>query len=132
MDLKAAERAEPSRARARVDVEAEGGTLVASRCADCGATSWPSRAICSACGSPLVDAVRLPRTGSLTSFTRVWVPRGDLPVPYVLGQVAFGAGATVFAHVRGLDEAATVPAPVRVVLSDDPDAVPRFWFEPAP
>jgi uncharacterized OB-fold protein len=129
VELSRAEHAEPSAARARIDVAA--GALVGSRCTACETRSWPARAICSACGSDRLEAARLPRTGRLLSFTRVWVPRAGLPSPYLLGQVDLGRGATVFAHVRDVADATTVPAPVEVVLSPDPGAVPRFWFVPA-
>jgi uncharacterized protein len=129
MVLRTVEQGESTRTRARFDRGA--GVLVASRCQVCEATSWPARAICSACGGVLLEAVHLPEVGTLVSYTTVWVPRGALPAPYVLGQVDYGHGATVFAHVRELPDGATVPLPARVVLADDPDVVPSFWFEPA-
>jgi uncharacterized OB-fold protein len=115
-------------ARPRIDRGA--GALVGSRCQDCGTRSWPARAVCSACGRDRLELEPLPRVASLVSYTTVWVPRPALSVPYVLGQVEFGDGASVFAHVRRLPEDARVPLPVSVVLSPDPDQVPSFWFEP--
>lgn len=106
------------------------GTLVGSLCAMCGTRSWPGRAVCSHCGSDDIAEDALPRLGTLTAHTSVWVPRAGLPNPYVLGQVDFGSGAMVFGHVRGLDADASGGVLVRVVLSAEAAAVPRFWFEP--
>lgn len=129
MAMSRAEAARPFRERPRLD--RAGGVLVGSRCGDCGAQSWPGRAVCSRCGSDDVVTHALPDVGTLTSYTRVWVERPGLPTPYVLGQVDLGRGATVFAHLRGLPDGAEVPLEVRPVLAADPAAVPRFWFEPA-
>jgi uncharacterized OB-fold protein len=126
--LTRAEAADGTGARPRLDRQA--GVLVGSRCADCGTRSWPARAVCSNCGSDGLTIEPLPHTASLLSYTTVWVPRPSLTVPYVLGQVEFGDGASVFAHVRELPEDARVPLPVSVVLSPDPDQTPSFWFEP--
>lgn len=129
MELIAADSATPFLQRARFDPEA--GVLVGSRCSECGARSWPARAVCARCGSVAVSEAPLPREGSLVSYTTVWVARPGLSTPYVLGQAEFGDGASVFAHVRGLDSGIRVPAAVRAVISTDELAVPRFWLTPA-
>jgi uncharacterized OB-fold protein len=128
MGVTAAETAPLTGARPRLDRAA--GRLVGSRCTRCGTRSWPARAICSACGADGLGLEPLPATGALLSYTTVWVPRRGIAPPYVLGQVDLGDGATVFAHVRGLPEAATVPLAVRVVLAADGE-VPSFWFRPS-
>jgi uncharacterized OB-fold protein len=64
------------------------------------------------------------------SYTTVWVKRPGLSTPYVLGQADFGDGASVFAHVRGLDSGIRVPIAVRAVISADESDVPRFWLTP--
>ena len=58
------------------------------------------------------------------------VPRPGLATPYVLGQVDLDDGVRIFAHGRGLTDEHRVPVPVRLVLSDEPAAVPPFVFEP--
>jgi uncharacterized OB-fold protein len=128
VELIAADNATPFLQRARFDPAA--GVLVGSRCSVCGARSWPARAVCARCGSAAVCEAQLPREGALLSYTIVWVARPGLSTPYVLGQADFGDGASVFAHVRGLDSGTRVPTPVRVVISADDSAVPRFWLTP--
>ncbi|MFI0480722.1 Zn-ribbon domain-containing OB-fold protein [Actinomadura sp. 9N215] len=128
MGLNRALEATPFPARRRIDEEKQ--ALVGSRCADCTARSWPSRAICARCGSDRLAETALPTTGPLTSFTTVRVPRAGLPTPYVLGQIDLGAGAMVFAHIRELPPDATVPVTVRLTLNPEPAGEPRFWFEP--
>jgi len=128
VDLTPALEATPTGERPRVD-RAE-RRLVGSRCEDCRAVSWPMRAVCHGCGSADCVEVGLAREGSLLTFTTVWVPRPGLEPPYVLGQVKLPEGVRVFAHARGLTADHRVPLPVRLVLAEDEDAVPPFWFEP--
>jgi uncharacterized protein len=128
MELTAAEHVTPFLQRTRFD--AERGVLVGSLCSQCGARSWPARAACSRCGSADLAEAPLPRQGSLVSYTIVWVARPGIETPYVLGQADFGDGASVFAHVRGLEGGVRVPTPVHAVISAEESAVPRFWLIP--
>ena len=126
MGLERAARAAGTRERPRI----EDGVLVGSRCVNCGARSWPARAVCSRCGTDDLAAEPLPREAALRSYTAVRVARAGFEVPYVLGQVDFGGGAVVFGHVRGLEDDAVVPLPVRVVVPAEEGPL-AFWFEPA-
>jgi hypothetical protein len=130
MDLSAAIEIEPSAERRRVDPEA--GLLIGSGCPVCAATSWPPRAICHRCGSPMDLEKALPREGALLSFTKVWVPRPGLETPYTLGQIEI-LDSIFFAHVRNLDADARVPTTVSLVVPDEGDESGgvAFWFEPA-
>lgn len=114
--------------RKRLDWER--GRLVGSCCQRCGAVSWPSRAICHRCGSAGVAELALGTEGVLVTHTTVWVPRPGVPAPYVLGQVDLPEGVRIFVHVHGLPEGIQTPYPVHMVLAEQEDAVPPFWFEP--
>jgi hypothetical protein len=106
------------------------GVLLGCRCRACGAGAWPARAVCHACGSAEVDqGVALARTGTLLTYTTVWVPRPGLEPPYTLGQVELEPGLEVFAHVRGLEGSPRVPLPVRLAVGGEEGPV-DFWFEP--
>lgn len=129
MGLTRAELASSTNERARLNDATQ--ALVGSRCSSCGAASWPPRAVCAPCGSDMTELEDLPTHGTLLSYTTVWIARDNLPAPYVLGRIDLGHGATLFAHVRGLAEDATVPSDVSVVLAPTADHVPRFWFEPS-
>jgi len=100
------------------------GRLVGSRCTACGAASWPGRAVCHRCGSTEIEAASLSSEGSLLSLTTV-----RLEAPYAIGEVELEPGLRIYAQIRDADGIAT-PAPVRVVLSSDPDAAVAFWFVP--
>ena len=128
MDLSVAVHAALTQDRPRADWDR--GCLSGARCTACGTSSWPARSVCYGCGSANLEAVRFAATGSLLTYTSVWVPRPGLEVPYTLGQVHIDDGPVVFAHVRGLPEGATVPCPVRLVLSGDPSVTPWYWYEP--
>jgi uncharacterized OB-fold protein len=121
--------APPTGERARFDLEA--ARLIGSRCPGCGTTAWPARAVCHSCGQARVDIVPLAPTGTLLTYTTVWVPRPGLEPPFVLGQVKIDDGPIIFCHVRGLGEELVVPHPVEIVMADSADSVPPFWFEPA-
>jgi uncharacterized protein len=115
-------------ARRRLDMER--GVLLGSRCDNCGATSWPARAICHSCGHSTTLGVPLPNTGTLLSYTRVWVPRPGIQPPYLLGEIALDGGALLFAHVRLLSDGAKVPMPVRLVIPAAESSEPiAFWWE---
>ena len=130
MELSLAEDLPGTLQRPRLDAAA--GVLLGSRCPNCSATSWPSRAICHNCGKPSKVGVPLPNTGRLLSCTNVWVPREGLTNPYTLGQVEIEGGALLFAHVRGLPEEARVPIGVRLVIPGPGEPSPiAFWFEPS-
>jgi len=127
MELSAALDDAGSAARPRLDHAA--GRLVASRCPECGAVSWPSRAVCHRCGAAGLERVELSETGTLLSWTRCWVPRPGLVPPFVLGKVRFPEGVTVFGHIRGLDEdGSREPRTVACRLAAE-GAVPAFTFE---
>jgi len=115
--------------RPRLDRERQ--CLVGSRCASCGATSWPTRAVCNRCGSAASEEACFARTGALLTYTEVWVERPGLDPPYVLGQVDLDDGPLIFTHVRGLAADSRVPLPVEVVVGER-GVVPPFWVEPYP
>jgi uncharacterized OB-fold protein len=70
--------------------------LVGGRCADCGASLFPLRERCPACGG-FVERVRLPETGALWTWTtQGFEPKsppyrrdGDEFVPFAVGYVEF-------------------------------------------
>lgn len=128
MELSAALDALPSNQRRRLDRKTS--QLIASRCAECGTVSWPSRAICHVCGSPDCPEVELGPVGTLVTYTTVWIPRGDLIPPYTLGQIDVEDQVRIFAHVRNLGEDVIVPAPVRLVVNPEEGVIPAFWFVP--
>jgi|GEM_PF-2309975 len=130
MELRAAIEVESTARRRRLDRAA--GLLIGSGCPVCAATSWPPRAVCHRCGSPMDLERALPREGALLSFTKVWVPRPGLEAPYTLGQIEI-LDSIFFAHVRGLGAEARVPMTVALVVpgEEDEDEPVSFWFEPA-
>jgi uncharacterized OB-fold protein len=108
--------------------DAAAGALLGSRCSACGATAWPSRAVCHRCRSATEISTALARTGRLLTYTEVWVERPGLKPPYLIGQVRLDDGTLLFGHVRGLPGGARVPLPVTVVVGAERDT-PPFWFD---
>jgi uncharacterized protein len=111
----------------RPRVSRDEGCLMGSRCLDCQTVSWPGRAVCHRCGSALIADVPLPAEGTLVASTVVHVPRPGLPAPYVLGQIELEDGLRIYALVRDVPEGFR-SGPVRLVVPQEPDAIPIFWF----
>jgi uncharacterized OB-fold protein len=65
------------------------GYLMASRCKECGETSFPPRADCGECMSPDFEFVEISGKGTLHTFTKiVTAPTGfEDVVPYTVGVV---------------------------------------------
>ena len=65
------------------------GYLMASRCKECGETSFPPRADCGECMSPDFEFVEISGRGTLHTFTKiVTAPTGfEDVVPYTVGVV---------------------------------------------
>jgi uncharacterized protein len=59
--------------------------LIGSRCADCGATTFPTQSRCPRCSGPNMSELRLPRRGTVVA----WTTQGFLPHPgFAGGQTA--------------------------------------------
>jgi uncharacterized OB-fold protein len=129
MDLTAALDFPSTLDRARYDRAS--GHLVGSRCDNCNAGSWPSRAICHRCGRAAMRETPLSVKGSLVTYTRVWVSRPGLDAPFTMGQVHLPEGIVVFAHVQDLPEEARVPMDVLLRMASEETSVPPFFFVPA-
>jgi uncharacterized OB-fold protein len=70
--------------------------LVATRCEDCSAMTFPERELCPACGSVNVSRALLPERGTLWTWTTQgfepksppYVPNGEF-MPYAVGYLEF-------------------------------------------
>jgi hypothetical protein len=114
----------------RVRLDREQGRLVGSECSNCHRTSWPARAVCYQCHFAPMTIRPFAATGTVVSYTTVWVARPGVPPPFTLGQVTLDDGPLILAHIRDLPDDARVPFDATLVLSEDPGAVPPFWFVP--
>lgn len=129
MELTGAPGLPPTSERTRIDRAL--GALVGSRCDDCGAVSWPSRAVCHLCGMSSMRETEFSSDGQLLTYTTVWIARPGIEPPYTIGQIKLDDGPLVFGHVRGLAQGTIVPVPVQLVVSPETASIPPFWFEPA-
>jgi uncharacterized protein len=125
LDISAALEVTPTRLRERISYDR--GRLIASRCTDCRATTWPPRALCAKCGSSSLEVSDLPPTAVVQSWTTVWTPLPGIEAPYVMGLLDMG-GVRIFGHLRGIDEA-EITTGTEVGIRVDPDTVPHYWFE---
>ena len=114
----------------RVRLDRDQGWLVGSECPSCHATSWPARAVCYRCHFAPMTIRPFTAAGTVVSYTTVWVGRPGVPAPFTLGQVKLDDGQLILAHIRELPDDARVPFGVTLVLSENPDSVPPFWYVP--
>ncbi|MET9259456.1 OB-fold domain-containing protein [Amycolatopsis sp. NPDC004079] len=104
-----------------------GHALVGSRCGQCGAASFPARAVCHRCGTAAPAEHTFAATGVLLTYTTVHVERPGLPAPYTLGQIALDdGGPMVFGQVRTDGDGLEAGMAVRVRIGE----TPRYWFVP--
>jgi uncharacterized OB-fold protein len=77
------------------------GRLVGTKCAECGATTFPPRADCAECMSPQFEFVDVSGKGTLHTFTTiVAAPTGfEHLAPYVLGLVDLDDGGRALAWI---------------------------------
>jgi uncharacterized OB-fold protein len=108
------------------------GRLLAERCEDCGAESFPPRGMCRRCRSRATSLVEVEGPGRVYSFTvnhQRWLP--DLEVPFAIVLVEFDdhPGVRVPGRLRGAapDEVAVEMA-VAVGFEEGPGgfSIPSF------
>ncbi|MFQ6045675.1 MAG: Zn-ribbon domain-containing OB-fold protein [Gemmatimonadales bacterium] len=101
------------------------GYLMASRCGQCSATSFPPRADCGECMSGDFDYVEISGRGKVNTFTRiVAAPTGFEDVaPYVVGVVDLEDGGRALAWFGdSIDES-------EIKIGMDVQLVPRIFEE---
>lgn len=100
------------------------GRLLAERCADCGAESFPPRGACRSCRSRATAPVEVTGPGSVYSFTvnhQRWLPGLEVPYAVVLVEFERHPGVRVAGRLRGCP-----PGDAAVGLAVD------VGFEPGP
>ena len=100
--------------------------VVGGRCEACGATFHPMRRYCAACSKEAVKAVKLSKTGKITSCTTVYQVLPDVfpEPPYVLATIALPEGVTVkTVNAKGVNvEEVKIGQPVALELALMDDA----------
>ena len=119
--------------------------LIGSRCADCGATTFPTQAMCPRCSGANMSDLLLPRRGTLVA----WTTQGFLPGrPYAGSETAetfepFGMGLVQLGDVIKVEGRLTEGDPEKLEFGmeveltmrplytdDDGDEVLMFAFAP--
>jgi uncharacterized OB-fold protein len=99
------------------------GRIMASRCTQCGTTSFPPRADCANCMSGDFEFVEITGRGTLHTYTRiVAAPTGfDDVAPYTLGLVDLEEGGKALAWIGE-----TIPED-EIVIGMEVQLVPRIF-----
>jgi hypothetical protein len=91
------------------------GRLVVQRCTGCSSAYWPATERCGACDGGALDWVEVPAVGRVWSFAvyhRVFDPRLDVKLPYVVVAVELDAGVCLPGRFVGAPDALIVGAEV--------------------
>lgn len=119
--------------------------LIGSRCADCAAVTFPTQERCPRCGTSTMEALELPRRGTLVT----WTTQGFPPiVPYAGDETGrsfepFGVGLVQLDDVVRVEARLTESDPARLefgmpvelqivpfYVDDDGDQIMTFAFAP--
>ena len=86
------------------------GKLMATRCKECGALSFPPRHMCAVCADSELEWLKLKGTGKLAAYTSIVVAPPDMVAagydrnnPYVVGVVALDEGVRAVGRILGVD-----------------------------
>lgn len=112
----------PGVAASRFLRSVERGELMGQQCPRCGKVYVPPRGACSMCGVATEAEVRLPGTGTVTTFAVTRIPSPGLQAPYVTAWVKLdGADITSMFLIGECD-----PDEVRLGMRIEP-----VWVDPA-
>src|SRR4051794_13772851 len=118
--------------------------LIGSRCADCGATTFPTQPTCPRCSGPAMSDLLLPRRGTLVAWTTQGFPPGP-PYKGATGKdfVPFGVGLVQLEDVIRVEGRLTENDPAKLefgmdveltmipfTTDDDGDEIVTFAFKP--
>lgn len=81
--------------------EIQNGKIVGQRSAVTGLVSVPPRGACPISGTPMVEEVALPETGTVISFTIVYIPIPNAPVkpPFIVANIVLDNSDQTFIHL---------------------------------
>jgi len=88
------------------EVGASGGSLIGSRCRQCGQILFPRRDTCLNCRGDDTENIGLAPKGKLYSYTIVYMPSEHFPSPYAVGWIEMEQGLRVFSQLRGWQDTA--------------------------
>ncbi len=113
--------------------------LEASRCEGCGHVSFPGRAVCPECRGTKHEAIRLSRSGRVTTSTVVRTPPDDLQMeaPYAVALVETPEGAHLMAQVVDCDPLTVLPGmevtlEFRLVRKEGPGGIRCYGHKAVP
>ncbi|MDO9110976.1 MAG: OB-fold domain-containing protein [Desulfatirhabdiaceae bacterium] len=91
--------------------------LIGSHCSNCGKHAFPQQSFCDECGNRVeFRSIRLSNTGTLYSFSEVYIAPKSFTVPYVIGYIDLPEGIRVCGQIDHRAEELKLEEPVEVVL----------------
>jgi uncharacterized protein len=101
------------------------GHLMASRCKDCGATSFPPRADCAECMSGDFEFTEISGKSTLLTYTKIVAPPTGFEelIPYIVGVVDLAEGGRLLAWIGD-----SIPEE-KIEMGMDLQVVPRIFEE---
>ena len=98
------------------------GRFMGLECQDCGAYTFPAKAVCRQCGSRRLDTVEIESDGVIRTFTVVRVAPDGFEPPYIVALAELSQGPWVMGNIEGVspDEAGLDLIGRKVVLGSRP------------
>jgi uncharacterized OB-fold protein len=114
-----------------VQVAAGGhAVLIGGVCKDCGNQTFPRAPVCCVCMSEAIQAVPMPRTGTLYAFSTVHVAAKKWKKPMLIGYVDLSNGTRVFTHLEGDVSIGDCVEPVLGIVGEDENGkIESFIFK---
>ena len=104
-----------------IALAADGARLLAGRCRNCGAISFPPADVCHKCWSHAIDVGEAGPEGTLYSYSVVHIGPRPWRTPYVLGYVDVTPELRVLSHIQARDtRTIRIGSTLRLTLSDVP------------
>lgn len=96
----------------------DGAVLLAGRCTNCSALTFPRSTVCPSCMSEMSFEEPMPRRGKLYSWTAVHVGSPRLNKPIMIGYVDLDNGLRVFSHLIASTNSLAIDQTVELSVAD--------------
>jgi uncharacterized OB-fold protein len=117
-----------------MEIRGDDVSLIGGVCRACGAHSFPRAQVCTECLEEQIEAVHLPSSGKLYSYSVIHQAPKGWRTPFTLGYVDLVDGTRILAHITGPVERLKIDGEMRlsaaIVADRDGSEVQSYVFTP--